>query len=835
MDMGDQAGLRVEKELLRLAYGNLRNAFITIPLAVLVVVLVELTESDHTARLISWSALMLASILPRYYFYREFKKAEESGSDYGLWVKRYWMGIILGGIMWGVTPLILFPGNSIEHRFFITLMIGGMATGSSFVYAPILRPAQSFMALSLIPLVFAYILIGGGTSYGAAFMVFVIYLMLMVSLKNNNRLISESIRLGLENTGLLSGLTVAKEKAEADAALLREEIRERVAAEGHLSRAQKIARFGNWNWDIKSNRFSMSEETCHILGLAYAECQMTYENLIRAVPQEEAGSVKKAVYEAIFEFKPLNIEHTVVLEDGTVRTVHQLAEVIYDEKGEPVEVEGTIHDITERKAVEAERRDSEERFRSLINSMQEGVFVLDKDQRFTGVFGKWLEREGIEPDEFLGRTYREMFGREVGEIHRKATGKALTGEPVTFQWSLEWQDNRDFYQTSLSPLVNSGGNIIGVVGVNRDITELKNKEEELQAAKQKAEEATKIKDKFISIVAHDIRGPFGTVLELLKFIQRDTVNPLPQQHKNVIDRVVATGGGMMEMFEELLNIGRLQTGSLKIMLRFTDARSVAASAIEKVTPIAERKGVAIVNDIPLKKRFYADISLSGTVFQNLIFNAIKFSKQGRGIRVFLPEGRPGVIAIKDNGTGIDPKIIPDLFKPDVKTSTVGTGGERGTGFGLPFCQEIMKAHKGKISVESTLGEGSVFYVEFPPVRPRILVVDDEENVRALLTRYLEALDVSVLEADNGVSAMRIIRENDPHLVIADINMPGMGGFELLENVRKDKNTGAIPFIMITGDQISGSNERVFQLGANDFIRKPFSMEEFIPRVKRFIG
>ena len=833
--MGNQVELRIEKERLRLAYGNLRNAFITIPLAVLVVVLVELTEADHLTRLISWAAIILASILPRYYFYREFKIAEEAEPDYGLWEKRYWMGIVLGGITWAVTPLILFPGNSVEHRLFITLIIGGMATGSSFVYAPMLRPAQYFMAISLIPLVFAYILIGDGISYGAAFMTFIIYLMLMISLKNNNRLIHESIRLGLENIDLVTGLTAAKEKSDAVAVLLREEIKEREAAEERLSRAQKIAHFGSWNWDINCNRFSMSQETCHILGLAYADCQMTYENLIRAVPPLEAAAVKKAVYEALFEFKPLNIEHTVVLDDGTIRFVHQLANVIRDEKGEPLEIEGTIQDITERKKAERGLRDSEERFRSLISSMQDAVFVLDKQQRFTNVFGRWLERESIAPEQFIGKTYREMFGKEVGEIHQMASEKAIAGEPFTFQWSLEFQDNRDFYQTSLSPLVNSQGNIIGVVGVNRDITGLKEKEEELQAAKQKAEDATKTKDKFISIVAHDIRGPFGTVLELLKFIQRDTVNPLHQQHKTVIDRVVASGRDMMEMFEELLNIGRLQTGSLTISLQFIDAHSVVESAIEKVKPIAEGKGVTIINDIPSKTRMYADISLSGTVFQNLISNAIKFSKQGQEIRMFLPEGRPGVIAIKDNGTGINPKILPDLFKPDIKTSTVGTGGERGTGFGLPFCQEIMKAHKGKISVESTIGEGSVFYAEFQPIRPRVLIVDDEENVRELMMRCLNPLDVSIVEANNGESALRLIKENTPHLVIADINMPEMGGFELLENVRKDKNIGAIPFIMITGDQIAGANEKVFQLGANDFIRKPFSMEEIIPRVKRFIG
>lgn len=717
--MDDNTGPKLFKEQLRLAYGNLRNTFITVPVAVLVVELVELLGGGQSTRLTVWGALMLASLAPRYYNYRQFMNAGGAGPDDALWEKKYWIGTLLGGIAWGLTPLMLFPGNSIEHSIFITLVIGGMAAGASFAYAPLLRPGQFFMSLSLLPLVLIHILIGGGMLYGVAFMVFLYYLMIMISLKNNNRLIQESIVLGMENAGLVASLSAAKKEADADAEVLMEEVKERLSAQHKLIRAQKIAHLGSWGWNVKLNRFSMSDEACHILGLDTAGSPMTYETMIGAVTPQDAPAVKKALYETIFEFRPLNIEHAVQLADGTPRIVHQLAEIIYDEKGDPAEIEGTIQDITERKTAERKLRDSEERFRSLISSMQDAVLVLDRRQRFTAVFGKWFEREGVAPEHFIGKTYREMFGAEVGEIHRKAAEKALAGEPAVFQWSLEWQDNRDFYQTSLSPLVNSLGAIIGVVGVNRDITSLKEKEEELEAAKKKAEEATKVKDKFLSIVAHDIRGPFGTMLGLLKFIQEDEVNQLHQEHKMVIHRVLSTGDSLMEMFENLLEIGRLQTGSLTVRAQLIDVRAVVEEAIDKVKPLAQGKGVAIANEIPEKTLLYADISLLTTVFHNLLGNAVKFSRQGQDIRLFCPEGRPGVIAVKDGGTGINPKIMPDLFKPDVKTSTVGTAGERGTGLGLPFCQEIMKAHKGKISVDSTPGEGSTFYVEFPPENPRI--------------------------------------------------------------------------------------------------------------------
>ena len=935
---------RIQVEQLKIAYKNFPIVFFTVPFAVLAISLVEMTEPYDPVRLAAWGLPIIIWTLARYYLFREFRKAESYGIDYKLWANRFLAVTAIAGLLWGITPFYLFPGDSLEHQVFITLVIVGMASVASFVYAAFARPAQVFITLSLLPLALAFVMPGGGIYYGMAAMAVVFYAMLMVSLKNNSRLVYESIKLGLENSGLVNNLTIGA--------------KERAIAEERLNRAQRVAHIGNWNWDIRLNRFSMSEETCHILGLAYAECEMTYENLIDTVPQEDADGVKKAIYETIFEGKPLDIEHSIVIDDGTVKSVHQLAEVTLDNNGEPVEIEATIQDITERKKselrikdaldfsrkilesspigitvynstgqcilaneamgkvigatreqalsqnfrhleswkrsdmlkkaekalqentaqlteahivttfgkedwlrslfipfnqggephlmlmaediterkiMETRLRENEERFRSLINSMQEGVFVLDKNQRFVGVFGKWLEREGIEPDEFIGRTYREMFGREVGEIHQKATSKALMGEPVTFQWSMEWLDEHDFYQTSVSPFTNAQGEIVGVVGVNRDITELKKKEEELFTAKQKAEEATKIKDKFISIVAHDIRGPFGTIMELLKLALRDATTPLNEKHRQIIDRVVSSGKGMMEMFEELLNIGRLQTGALAPKLQFIDGHFAVASAIDKVKPLAEGKGIKIVNEIPLKTRLYADISLSTTVFQNLISNSIKFSRRGGEIRVFLPGDKQWTVAIKDNGMGIDTKLVPNLFKPDVKTTTVGTEGERGTGFGLPFCHEIMKAHGGNLVAESTLGEGSTFYVVFQPSRPRILVVDDEISIRALLTRCLSDMDASVFEAEDGDSAVRLIDDNDPHLVISDIKMPGMSGFELLESIRKDKRKDSTAFIMITGDMDEGASEKAFKLGANDFIRKPISTEEFISRVKRFVG
>ncbi|MEE8483874.1 MAG: hybrid sensor histidine kinase/response regulator, partial [Nitrospinota bacterium] len=215
-------------------------------------------------------------------------------------------------------------------------------------------------------------------------------------------------------------------------------------------------------------------------------------------------------------------------------------------------------------------------------------------------------------------------------------------------------------------------------------------------------------------------------------------------------------------------------------------------------------------------------------------NAIKFSYKGGRITLFRPPGRRTAIAVKDTGTGISEKILPKLFMHEEKTTTTGTAGEKGTGLGLPFCHDIMTAHGGSLTVESAEGVGTTFYAELPPVRPKILFVDDEETIRYLFKESIHEYDLEIIEAENGEIAKRIIERDMPHLVITDISMPIMDGWELLESIRSNSKTAELPVIVLTSISDMESREKAFRMGANDFLAKPLVMEDLIPRVRRFV-
>ncbi|TBR21278.1 MAG: response regulator [Candidatus Nitrosotenuis sp.] len=170
-------------------------------------------------------------------------------------------------------------------------------------------------------------------------------------------------------------------------------------------------------------------------------------------------------------------------------------------------------------------------------------------------------------------------------------------------------------------------------------------------------------------------------------------------------------------------------------------------------------------------------------------------------------------------------------------STVGSAGETGSGFGLPLAKDIMLLHGGDLEAACELGKGCTFTLKVPYVRPRILVVDDDPAFRFLLTQILRKVDADLAEAEDGVEAADMLAEGKelPHLIISDIEMPRMTGLELLANLQNRHETQAIPVIIISGKHGMEIRDTVYSLGGKDFLTKQLDIDDFIPRVRRFIA
>lgn len=492
------------------------------------------------------------------------------------------------------------------------------------------------------------------------------------------------------------------------------------------------------------------------------------------------------------------------------------------------------------KARTAQLQETQEKLDCITSSAHDPILLLDQDGRVifwnpaaTQTFGysaeEMLGQEVfllLPPSDFKNRlidsfqSFRQNGqGRMVGQI-REFTAQRKNGE--TFPVA-----------ASISPIRRPEG--WHTVVIPRDITQRHQVETALRHAKEEAEQATRLKDQFVSLVAHDLRGPFTSILGFLELLENDKKDPLSKRHKGFVRWMLESSQKMVQMIDEILNISRLKTGKIIPKAKFINAHFLGEIILGHITPMATKKGIRLENAIASQCRIYADPDLFGEVLRNLLSNAVKFSRPGGQIRLFCLEESPTTLAVSDNGVGITKKRQAKLFSLEEKTSTVGTAGEHGTGFGLPFSLDLMKAHGGNLTVASKEGEGSTFFAYLPDIIPQVLVVDDDAEFRQLLRLRLKPERVAMMEAEEGLAALHRVAEHPFHLIIADVQMPGMDGFEFLKELRSKPESRDIPTILVTGDETIATREKAFQLGADDFITKPFDYADFLPRVRRFLG
>jgi len=606
-----------------------------------------------------------------------------------------------------------------------------------------------------------------------------------------------------------------------------------------LARAQKIANIGNWTWDVPDQKFSWSDELYHILGLSEKKGKADYLAILETTHPEEREGLKRAIFDALEEKKPWNLDHRIVLEDGNIRVVHHQGEVTLNSDEEVLLIEGTLQDITERKEAERALEKSERNIRAIVKSVGEGIVVANRDSRVTFVNGELCEIFGCSEEEIIGQPLEILMPERFRESHRTSFKRYLEGgkaRVVGKRIELEGlrKDGSEFpLELRIEESVWDHQEKF-FVGAIRDITESRRIFEELRKAKEEAEGATKLKDKFVSMVSHDLKGPLGNMMGYLKLLLNEQAEPLGEGANVILGSALKCGEGMISLIEELLNISRLKTGKLVPQMRFHDLYVVSLRALSGLSYLALQKGIEIVNEIKPGARVFGDEQLLSEVVANVLSNSIKFSGRDSRITISHSAGEKTLLAIKDNGVGIPPEKIEFLFDYEVKTSTVGTAGETGTGLGLPLAMDIVKAHGGDISVDSKPDAGSSFTIALPVVTPRILVADDDEGVLHIIRTILADESVEIIEALDGKEAMELIREKAPHFIIADFHMPEIDGLKLLERVKKEKSIKNAVFFIMTSDKDTEIKERAFQLGADDFLNKPILKGDLLPRVRRYI-
>ena len=365
------------------------------------------------------------------------------------------------------------------------------------------------------------------------------------------------------------------------------------------------------------------------------------------------------------------------------------------------------------------------------------------------------------------------------------------------------------------------------------------------------------KDKFFSIIAHDLKAPFNSITGFSELL----VEQIKKKDYVAIEKyaliIYNSSRRAMDLLMNLMEWSRSQTGRMEFNPEPFDLKESLKEITALFIDIAGQKGIVIKSELPIKTTVFADKAMINTVLRNLISNAIKFTKPDGVILVEVTEEKNKLtVAVKDNGIGISKERVEKLFHIEESVSTTGTANEKGTGLGLILCKEFMEKHDGELRVESEEGIGSTFYFTIPcnseqvketierqaePAEKnessrklKILIAEDDEVSEMLIDTYIKMFGKEILKAGTGVEAVQACRNNpDIDLILMDIRMPDMGGHEATRQIRQFNKQVII--IAQTANAFTGDREKAIESGCNDYITKPINKTELLAMILKYFG
>lgn len=395
--------------------------------------------------------------------------------------------------------------------------------------------------------------------------------------------------------------------------------------------------------------------------------------------------------------------------------------------------------------------------RTLIDSIPDVIFIKDRQSRFVVVNEMVAGVMGTKPEALIGKTDFEFYTPDLAQRYYDDEQAIMQAGEAKINFEephLDEHGNRIILSTSKVPLKNSNGEVMGIVGIGRDITRLKRIEvqlrkktedlqetnrmleqrqeeimdqsEELAAQAQnltitntELERLNKTKDKFFSIIAHDLRNPFNAIMGFSDLLCHDFNEMDDKQKLGLLELINSSSESAFYLLDNLLQWARTQTDKIKFSPEYFELSEVVNQVIDLNGIIVEKKQVSIESAIPGSTRVYADKNMIHTVIRNLISNAIKFSHKGGKVSVSSFEnGAMTEVVIRDEGIGMSRKNLSMLFRIDTYYSTSGTSGESGTGLGLIICKEFVEKNSGRIRATSKEGVGTA--ISFTLMSPNSL-------------------------------------------------------------------------------------------------------------------
>lgn len=551
----------------------------------------------------------------------------------------------------------------------------------------------------------------------------------------------------------------------------------------------------------------------------------------------------------------------------TIYTVIHLRRI--DEPGPEGDfyIEGFIEDITQRKLAEENLLRSEQKFRALFDRSYEAIVILN-DLRIADCNIKASDIFGITCDDLFGMHFRELISQEPDalqvsfELFVEKVEKALENKPQVFDLALLHRHQSFDAEISLSRVyVNNKAMVQAII---RDVSEQRFAEKQIRQARDEAERARKAQSEFLSLMSHEIRTPLNAVVSLTDLMLHEKLNA--DQLEN-LSSVKISARHLLALIDDILDYNKIESGNIQFENTDFELRKMIQELAKALEIKAREKNIRFVTAIDEKvpRVLRGDTLRLKQVLFNLLSNAIKFTQKGKvSLTISRMTDYPGDkrirFEVEDTGIGIARDRLDAIFEKFTQAETSTSRKYGGSGLGLTICKRLIELQGGEIFAQSTQGKGSIFsfylimeegeLADLAPSAPEevaehhtlegmkiLLVEDDKMNQfvaqKIIAKKWLAALTI----VSSAEESLQLIRKQDFDLILLDLLLPGISGYELTQIIRANPDNDIpnpfVPVIALTADAFQETRNKAYEAGVDDFVTKPFDYLKLLEKISRY--
>lgn len=570
---------------------------------------------------------------------------------------------------------------------------------------------------------------------------------------------------------------------------------------------------------------------------------------------------RRGIFDSVSQSKRLKSwEEERTLPDGSKIYILRNMYPVLDKYGEVKIVIGYGMDITDIKTIQQKIELSEKSYRDVIDNSMAIITTHDLEGRFLTVNPMVGKLYGYEDEEMIGHSITEFMLPEDRELFKTIyLYKIIEEKQANGILRVVNKNGNTIYTLYNNFLKEEPGKPPYIIGFSVDITDRVLAEKELKKAKKITEELAKTKQNFLANMSHEIRTPMNAIMGMANQLGKTPLNPTQQFYLNTIN---SASDNLLVIINDILDLSKIEAGKLSFENIGFEPQLFVLNAMQVLANKADEKGLKLTNsyfDNAVSKVLVGDPYRLNQVMLNLISNAIKFTEKG-GIDVKLhvlssnDQSQLIQIAITDTGIGMEDEFVQRLFDKFSQEYESVSRKYGGTGLGMSICKDLIELMGGKIFASSKKGEGTTVTFELELKKgtqadlktkeiiefkkdfladKKILIVDDNDMNRLVASIILENYGTQIFEAINGSEAIEKVNSVQPDLVLMDLQMPIVNGFEATETIRKQGNN--VPIIALTANAIKGENDKCFVSGMNDYVPKPFKEEDLLKVIAKWLG